>query len=135
MAVPTPHSTTRCEATPSTSSAADFNKIRRDRSDGHARSSGDSVLPAGGAPGQESTIRRRLMGNRASSDSALLTPPPAAPDRKTAVVAELQDFIALLHFGRDDRRFAGKGRARALHLDFVLRLDLHVLVLQIPAWT
>src|SRR5688572_26921132 len=64
-----------------------------------------------------------------------LTPAPTAPHRKAVVVTQFQNFIALLHFRGDDRRFAGKSGPRALHFDFVFRFDLDVLVFKIPAGT
>src|SRR5688500_15945688 len=64
-----------------------------------------------------------------------LTPAPTAPHRKAVVVTQFQNFVALLHFRRDDRRFAGKSGPRALHFDFVFRFDLDVLVFKVPART
>ena len=58
---------------------------------------------------------------------------PTAPHRKARPVTQFQNFVALLHFRRDDRRFAGKSGPRALHFDFVFRVDLDVLVFKVPA--
>ena len=61
-----------------------------------------------------------------------LTSPPTAPRRKAVVVPKSQDFVAFPHFGRYESRCAVKGDSRSLDLNNILRLNLKVLVLNVP---
>src|SRR3990172_1936165 len=64
-----------------------------------------------------------------------LTSTPPAPDRESSVVTQLEHVVALFHLGGENGVFPAEGNSRALHLDLVFRLDLHVLVLEIPTRT
>src|SRR5215468_1803015 len=70
-----------------------------------------------------------------SSISLKLAPVPTSPNWESSVVAEFEHLVALFHFHGDDGRRATESDLGAFHFNLVFGLDLHVLVLQIPAGT
>ena len=67
--------------------------------------------------------------------SCELASAPAAPDRESCIVAQLEHFVALFHFDGDDRRLAIESDLGAFDFNLVFGLDFDVLILQVPAGT
>ena len=76
----------------------------------------------------EDTVTSSLSDTPMSTALELRSAPPG-PDREPGVVTQLEHFIALLHFHRDDGRLATERDLGTFHFNLVFCLDLHVLVL------